>query len=86
MAQIIICDICGSKERVKVHCYVYDRATDAAGAMEDIYYQVDLCEACELSVLKQVIKKLTKGSIDQWKLNKIIIETIVQRIREKDKK
>lgn len=36
------CDVCG-REGAKRHSFVYDRRMDAAGSMENIYHDVDLC-------------------------------------------
>ena len=37
-----ICDIC-DKENSESHSFLYDRRMDAAGSMENEYYDVDLC-------------------------------------------
>ncbi len=38
----ISCDICGGTDAGS-HSFLYDRIADAAGSMEDVYYDVDLC-------------------------------------------
>lgn len=39
----ISCDVCG--ETAASNSFIYDRITDAAGSMENVYYDVDLCQA-----------------------------------------
>ncbi len=38
----IRCDICGGGD-AESHCFRCGRRTDAAGSMENVYYDVDLC-------------------------------------------
>ena len=38
----ITCDICG-RAGAKSHSFVYDRRCDAAGSMENVWHDVDLC-------------------------------------------
>ncbi len=40
----VSCDICGAENAVS-HSFVYDRVADAAGGMENLYYDIDLCSA-----------------------------------------
>ena len=46
MAKTIIttctCDIC-DREKAESHSFFYDRRMDAAGDMDDLYYEADLC-------------------------------------------
>lgn len=37
------CDMC--KREAKSYSFVYDRVADAAGGMENLYYDVDLCSS-----------------------------------------
>jgi hypothetical protein len=38
----ITCDICGRSDAIS-HSFLYDRRMDAAGSMENVSYDVDLC-------------------------------------------
>lgn len=64
MTQKIVytCDLCASPDDVgdkrRISVFV-DRAMDAAGSMEDEYDSFDLCHACAVRVLKQMVTKRT---------------------------
>lgn len=77
---IRICDICDSKNRVNSVYLPYDRKTDAAGSMEDIGESYDLCERCELRILKSVFHKRYKNEV--FNINVDIIDNIKRRIHE----
>ena len=58
MATIQICDICKSSEIVSTQYYVIGSQTDlAGGASEDDYETYDLCQECELKVLRIYVYK-----------------------------
>jgi hypothetical protein len=89
MATIEICDICSKRETVKRISYCYDREMGPAGSHEDVFETYDLCDACELAVLKSCVSKITgyrpgdglagttQGPIiHRWDFNKLIIEAV----------
>jgi len=88
MATIEICDVCSKRETVKRLSYCYDREMGPAGSSEDVFETYDLCDACELSILKSVISKITNRGlsdrpmdsfINKCDFNKYIIEVVKTR-------
>lgn len=45
------CDRCGSKDALTVSVFI-DRTMDAAGSMDNIYEDIDLCHVCSVIALK----------------------------------
>ncbi len=43
VTETIRCDICGVDPAERL-CFAYEREMDAAGSMEDIFYDIDLCD------------------------------------------
>ena len=85
--QITICDICETRDDVNRVSFCYDRKTDAAGSMEDVCEVFDLCNKCELSVLRRAIALYKKSKkIDGYEFNKEIIKIVKEKQNAKTRK
>lgn len=49
VTEVVRCDVCGVKPAKRL-CFPWDRIADGAGSMEDVYYDVDLCDLHWLEV------------------------------------
>jgi len=58
MTTILVCDLCNTRQNVERHSWTIDRKLDAAGSMDDVFVNVDLCLKCENRLLKRVINGL----------------------------
>lgn len=86
MANIIVCDICNSRERVTAHYYrTGEWQTDPAGGRSEESREIyDLCADCELKILRHLFTELHKRSCNPSDkivvCEKMIIEEIKRRI------
>lgn len=48
--ELVICDKCGKNNAKPVQVFI-DRRMDAAGSMENLYDDVDLCHECAIKAL-----------------------------------
>lgn len=80
MATINICDICKSRENVNSRVYSIGSQTCPAGGTRDtIKEYFDLCQTCELEILRNFIKQLINDApfqSDQFEINQKIVENI----------
>ena len=57
--QILVCDICGKEVRDEKEwiclALIIDRVMDAAGSMDDVCRNVEICQACSADILKRLI-------------------------------
>ena len=80
MADIKICDICGSRDGVKRKCYVIGRSSDSAGSMDDDCVFYDLCANHQLAVLEQFIHELAIYKSMQFEIASKMVEIVNTRI------
>ena len=80
MATINVCDICDARDRVTRRGYLIGRVSDAAGGSEDEEEIFDLCEPCELLVLRNVIKDGHTTMAAKIDSNNVIIKKIKEKM------
>ena len=86
MTTINICDICESREDVSTQRYVFGSQTDiAGGAAEDDFESFDLCELCELSILRIYVYSTAKCREDRIKYGVPMIE-LIKKLRANNKR
>lgn len=82
MAQIIICDVCGTKKNVARKHYAYDRRSDGVGGREDVYKMFDLCQTHELLALSRAFKaSLGIDTKTESEMNRLIIAEVTKMMR-----
>lgn len=85
MASIIVCDICESREKVSTQHYTIGSQTDIAGGpSEDDFDTFDLCQDCELKILRIYVYKNAKNRDERVKYGLPIIE-IIKRLKDQYK-
>lgn len=83
MAQILICDVCGTRKNVNRRQYAYDRRSDGAGSSGDVYEIFDLCLEHELLALKCAINESLKKDIHHHHdFNSLIIFEIKEMMKK----
>ncbi len=81
--QIVICDICETRDNVKRVWLPYDRKMDAAGSMDTVGEYFDLCPTCHLNCLQVILKFLFSQEepvLSEWTFNKKLIEVIKSKM------
>ncbi|RLI83184.1 hypothetical protein DRP04_02135 [Archaeoglobales archaeon] len=78
---ITVCDICGGREKVNRRWYPFDRKMSVAGDSETVGEVFDLCESCELAVLREVLG--LERNANMWDTNKRIISKVKEKIEFK---
>ena len=88
MARIDICDICESREKVTTNQYTFGSQTDLGGGRsEDDFETFDLCQSCELKILKIFVYKSAQNREQRIAYGKPILEIIKRLIKaEKERK
>lgn len=79
MATIEICDVCGSSNAVNHMFFCTGRSLDAAGSIDDDGDGFDLCNSCELKVLKRSARRFFRSShieSTEYDFNKICIAMV----------
>lgn len=83
---ILICDICESREKVTTQHYVTGSQVDVAGGpSEDDYDTFDLCQDCELKILRIHVYKRAKNRQERMDYGVPMIE-IIKRLKENYRK
>jgi hypothetical protein len=75
----LICDICG-KHPANYLSFCHDRKLDAAGSMYDVFFEIDLCEKCELNVYRSLVKALPDAIDRPVDINKFTINECIVKI------
>jgi len=84
MATVIVCDICNSRENITHRGYLIGNQTCLAGEASDIIEeQFDLCQTCELKILREFIKQISTSQEMQFELNKLLVTRIQKEIFKK---
>ena len=52
------CDICDDADKVVLVQYYIERGDDGAGKTTNFYKNLDLCQSCQLMILKGFVKRL----------------------------
>ena len=73
MAQIFVCDICGSRENVVRKQYPYKTEFDGVET-SSVYEVIDLCSHCENIILQKTISNFIKNKIDKFEFNSLFIK------------
>lgn len=80
MAQILICDICKTRENVNRLNYPYDRCADGAGGSETVFQLYDICQTHEIAAMKRAvgtyIKSRKAGILTGYEFNTLLIAEI----------
>lgn len=63
---INICDRCGRECFYESIYATVDRVTDAAGSMDDIVEDVDLCPLCMRARMEQMVQQMTPSQRAAW--------------------
>jgi len=77
MATIIICDVCGTKEKVSRRRYHDDWEHGGPEGHEETFQYYDLCPECELIAFQMFVKAL----IEETKFSKSVQEEISKNIK-----
>jgi hypothetical protein len=86
MATIDICDICESREKVSTQHYVIGSCIDLGGGQsEDDFESFDLCQECELKILRNYVYKGAQNRAERIVYGIPLIE-IIKRLQDLAKK
>jgi len=83
MGLVRVCDICGSRSKVKNFYFETGKTTDAAGSMESVGVQSDLCAACVSDIFESIVRS---KKLYNWDIGKFVVEKISQKIKSRVEK
>jgi len=71
------CDICDAIDNVSSKSYIYNTKMGAAGSIENVYFDIDICETCELIALRRFYRsnKIFMQK-NRFTINEVIIEIL----------
>lgn len=76
------CDVCGHDEADPLSI-VYDREVDAAGSMDDVSLDLDVCPDCHITILKRAIHSLgTEFSLSKYHVGEHIRKSALKSLEE----
>ena len=71
--EIIICDLCDTREGVKRVPFPVGSQLDGVGGSETISKIIDFCDTCRLKITLAVIEDEYKNINRKWDFNKLVV-------------